>query len=180
MNQKMQDALNAQVNAELYSAYLYLSMAAHFEAANLPGFAHWMRMQTMEEVFHAMKIFDFVVERGSRAELQPIEGPPIEFGTPLDIMQAAYAHEQHITGLIHSLYNLAAEEKDHAARVMLEWFITEQVEEEKAASGIAEQLRMIGDCSHALLMLDREMGARVVSPLVAGAVMGGGTAAAAG
>ncbi len=180
MNQRMQDALNAQVNAELYSAYLYLSMVAHFEAINLPGFAHWMRIQTMEEVFHAMKIFDFINERGGRAVLQPIEGPPVEFGSPLDIIQAAYAHEQHITGLIHALYDLATEEKDHATRVMLEWFVTEQVEEEKNASTIVDQLQMIGDNPQSLFMLDRELGARVLSPMIATAILGGGTAAAAG
>lgn len=160
MNQRMQDALNAQVNAELYSAYIYLSMAAHFKAVNLPGFAHWMRIQTMEEVAHAMKIFDFINERGGRAVLQTIEGPPVEFGAPLDVMQAAYDHERHVTSLIHSLYDLAIEEKDHATRIMLEWFVTEQVEEEDNTSSIVDQLQMMGDHPQGLFMLDRELAAR--------------------
>lgn len=174
MNQKMQDALNAQVNAELYSAYLYLSMVAHFEAVNLPGFGHWMRIQAMEEVAHAMRLFDFINERGGRSILDAIEGPPVEFGSPLDIMQAAYEHEQHVTRLIHSLYDLATEEKDHATRVMLEWFITEQVEEEDNASSIVDQLTTIADHPQGLFMLDRELGTRPMPPDILPGVGGEG------
>lgn len=160
LNEKVQDALNAQVNHELYAAYLYLAMSAHLEAMNLPGFAHWMRVQSQEEVSHAMKIFDFINERGGRAELEAIAQPPVEFGTPLDVMQAAYEHEQKVTRLIHDLYELATQEGDYATRIMLEWFVTEQVEEEQNAIQIVEKLRMIGDHPHGLLMLDRELGTR--------------------
>jgi ferritin len=156
----MQNAINEQIKDELYSAYLYLSMAAYFEAASLPGFASWMRMQSQEEVDHAMKFFDFVNERGGRVELQAIEQPTVEFESPLAVFEATYEHEQKVTGLIHNLYALAVEEKDYAAQVMLHWFIDEQVEEEATASQIVDLLERIGDKDQGLIMIDRELGRR--------------------
>lgn len=160
LSKAMQDAINEQVRDELYSAYLYLSMAAYFEATSLPGFAAWMRAQSQEEVTHAMKFFDFVNERGGRVELHAIEQPPVEFESPRDVFEATYEHEQKVTGLIHDLYKLALEENDYAAQVMLHWFIDEQVEEEDGVSQILDTLKRIGDKDQGLIMLDRELGQR--------------------
>jgi ferritin len=160
LSEAMQNAINKQIKDELYSAYLYLSMAAYFEAASLPGFASWMRAQSQEEVDHAMKFFDFVNERGGRVELRAIEQPTVEFESPLAVFEATYEHEQKVTGLIHNLYALAVEEKDYAAQVMLHWFIDEQVEEEATASQIVDLLERIGDKDQGLIMLDRELGRR--------------------
>jgi ferritin len=156
----MQDAINGQIRDELYSAYLYLSMAAYFEANSLSGSAHWMRVQAQEEVAHAMKFFDFVSERGGRVELQAIDQPPVEFGSPLDVFQMTLEHEQKVTSLIHDLYKVALEEDDYAAQVMLHWFIEEQVEEEDSASQILDTLERLGDSDQGLIMLDRELGRR--------------------
>lgn len=156
----MQAALNAQIKAELDSAYLYLSMAAHFEAVNLGGFAKWMRLQAKEEQGHAMRIFDFVVERGGRVVLEAVDKPQTDFGRPVEVFQQVLEHERKVTGLIHDLYAMAQSEKDYASQVMLHWFIEEQVEEESTAEGIVERLRLAGDAGAALLLLDRELGAR--------------------
>ena len=164
IGKKMQDALNEQVNAELYSAYLYLSMVAYFESVNLPGFATWMRVQTQEEVVHAMKIYDYVNERGGRVILKPIDGPPAEWKSPLDAFEAAYKHEQKVTGLINGLVNLAIEEKDHAANMFLQWFVSEQVEEENSADTIVQKLKLMADAPGGMYMLDKEMGQRVFTP----------------
>jgi ferritin len=160
LSKAMQDAINEQVRDELYSAYLYLSMAAYFEVTSLPGFAAWMRAQSQEEVEHAMKLFDFVNERGGRVKLHAIEQPPVEFESPRDVFEATYEHEQKVTGLIHDLYELALEENDYAAQVMLHWFIDEQVEEEDGVSQILDTLERIGDRDQGLIMLDRELGQR--------------------
>jgi len=160
LSKMMQDAINEQIKDELYSAYLYLSMAAYFEAESLPGFATWMRAQSQEEVEHAMKFFDFVNERGGRVELHAIEQPTVSFESPLAVFQATYEHEQKVTGLIHDLYELALEESDYAAQVMLHWFIDEQVEEEGSVSEILDTLERIGDKDQGLMMLDRELGQR--------------------
>ena len=160
LSKVMQDAINEQIKNELYSAYLYLSMAAYSEAANLPGFAHWMRMQSQEEVEHAMKFFDFVNECGGRVVLQAIDRPPVEFESPLDVFEKTLEHECKVTAMIHRLYELALEENDHPTQVLLQWFIEEQVEEEESAAQIVGTLKMIGDKPHALLMLDRELGRR--------------------
>jgi ferritin len=160
LSKAMQDAINEQIKNELYSAYLYLSMAAYSEAANLPGFAQWMKVQSQEEVEHAMKFFDFVNERGGRVVLQAIDQPPVEFESPLDIFEKTLEHERKVTGLIHRLYELALKENDYAAQVMLHWFIEEQVEEEQNAAQILETLQMVGDKTQALFMLDRELGKR--------------------
>ncbi len=160
MQPTVEKAFNTQIRHELDSGYLYLSMSAHFEAANLPGLARWMRLQAQEELAHAMRLYDHVVERGGRVVLQGIEKPQSEFGTPLSIFEAALAHEKKITGLIEKLFETAVTKKDYAAQLALQWFIGEQVEEEQNASAIVEQLRLVGDNPAALLMMDRALGAR--------------------
>ena len=160
LSKAVQDAINEQVKDELYSAYLYLAMDAYFESMSLPGFAAWMRAQSQEEVAHAMKLFDFINERGGRVELQAIEQPPVDFDSPRDVFEATYEHEQKVTALIHDLYEVALEENDYAAQVMLHWFIDEQVEEEASVSQILDMLERIGDSEQGLIMLDRELGQR--------------------
>lgn len=157
---EVQDAMNEQIKNELYSAYLYLSMVAHFEAVNLPGFAHWMRMQSNEEVAHAMKFFDFINERGGRVELKAIEQPPVEWGSPLDIFESALNHEQKVTAMINNIYEIAVAQKDYASQNMLQWFIDEQVEEEKSAGDIVETLKMFGERDTVVLLMDRQLGER--------------------
>jgi ferritin len=164
LNKTVQYAINQQIKHEFYSAYLYLSMSAYYETLNLPGFAHWMRLQHQEELTHAMKFFDFVNDREGSVELQAIEQPPSEFQSPLDIFQQSLEHERKISGMIHRLYELAVREKDYPTQALLQWFITEQVEEEKNASQVVEQLKMTGGDTTALLMLDRELAARTTAP----------------
>ena len=164
ISKKMQDALNDQVNAELYSAYLYLAMVAYFESVNLPGFAAWMRAQTQEEVMHAMKIYDFVNERGGRVTLKAIDQPPAQWKSALDAFGAAYKHEQLVTGRINDLVNLAAEEKDHATNSFLQWFVNEQVEEEMSVDNVVKQLKMAENAPGTMFMIDRELGQRVFTP----------------
>ncbi len=164
IGKKMQEALNEQINAELYSAYLYLSMVAYFESINLPGFANWMRVQTQEEVMHAMKIYDYVNERGGRVILKSIGEPQAEWKSPLAAFEAAYGHEQKVTALINGLVNLSIEEKDHAANMFLQWFVNEQVEEESSADAIVQKLKLMADAPGGMYMLDNEMGQRVFTP----------------
>ena len=166
LSQRMLEELNKQVNAELYSAYLYLSMAAYFESINLKGFANWMRVQAQEELTHAMRFFDYINERGGVVKLAAIEQPPTEWKSPLDVFDATYKHEVKVTGMINSLVNLAMKEKDHATYNMLQWFVAEQVEEEASADGIRRQLKLIGKDGRGILMLDRELGQRVFTPPV--------------
>lgn len=160
INAKVQEALNAQINKELYSAYLYLSMSAHFEAQSLPGFAKWTRMQADEEKEHALRIFDFIVERSGRVTLKAIDQPPSEWGSPLEVFEVVLEHEKKVTQSIHELYALAIKENDYATQVMLQWFINEQVEEEANASLMVEQLRMAADHRGIILHLDRHAGKR--------------------
>jgi len=160
LSQAMQDAINEQIKNELYSAYLYLSMAAYSEAANLPGFAHWMRLQAKEEVEHALKFFDYVNERSGRVLLGAIGQPPAEFESPTRVFEQTLEHERKVTGMIHKLYELALKEKDYPTQVMLQWFIDEQVEEEANATQILELLKRTGETGHALAMLDRQLAAR--------------------
>ena len=152
--------INEQIKHEFDSAYIYLAMAAHFEAANLPGFAHWMRLQAKEEVAHGMRLFDYMNDRGWRVTLQALDEPPATFDAPLSVFRAALDHERKITVLIHELYQLALEKRDFATQAQLQWFITEQVEEEKSAAAIVDQLEMAGDNRAALLFMDRQLGAR--------------------
>ncbi len=160
LSKGLQDAVNEQIKQEINSAYLYLSMSAHCESNSLPGMAKWLRVQWQEEQSHAMKLFDYLSLRGGRAVLQAIDRPPDGFKSPLDIFQKVLVHEQKVTALINKLYELALKENDHATQVELQWFIKEQVEEEKNASSIIEQLKMIGDSTSALLMLDKALGTR--------------------
>lgn len=160
LSEKMQAAMNKQINAELHSAYLYLSMVAYFEDKNLSGFAHWMRLQASEEMTHAMKFFDFINERRGRVLLEPIAAVQTEWESPLAAFEGALAHEQKVTGMIHDLVDLAIQEKDHAANSFLQWFVDEQVEEEASADAIVQQLKMVGDSPQGLFLLDREMATR--------------------
>ena len=161
LDKKMQEALNDQVNAELYSSYMYLSMSAYFASINLQGFAGWMRAQAQEELFHAMKIHEYVIERGGRALLGEIEGPPTDWGSPLETFEAVHSHEQKVSGLINGLVDLAMELRDHATSSFLRWFVDEQVEEEASADGVVQKLRLVAGAPGGLFMLDRELGTRV-------------------
>jgi ferritin len=160
LSQAMEKALNDQVNAEMYSAYLYLSMNAYFKSVNLDGFATWMYCQAQEEMIHAMKIYDFVNSRGGRVSLQAIDAPPASWDSPLAVFEATLNHEKKVTALINGLVDIAVEEKDHATNAFLQWFVTEQVEEEESADGVLQQLKLLGDAGGGLFMLDREMGGR--------------------
>ena len=160
INKTIQDAMNNQIQAELYSSYLYLSMAAFFESLNWGGFAHWMRRQSQEEVEHAMKFFAHINDRDGRVELKAIEAPPFAFESPVAVFRMAYEHEQKVTGLIHDLYKLATEQKDYAALSMLKWFVDEQVEEEKNTHAIVDKLDKIGESKMGFFMLDHELGQR--------------------
>lgn len=164
IKKKMQEALNYQLNRELYSSYLYLSMSAYFQSINMEGFAHWMRVQTQEELAHAMKFYDYLVQRKGRVTLSSIEDPPLEWGSPLEAFEHVYEHEQKVTGLINDLVDLAISEQDHATNNFLQWFVTEQVEEEESASEVVEKLKLVGDATEGLFMLDKELGQRVFNP----------------
>jgi ferritin len=160
LSKKLLDALNLQINNELYSSYLYLSMAAHFEAVNLPGFANWMRIQSDEENGHGMKFYHYINERSGRVVLQAIAKPPVDYKTPLDVMKKVLEHEKKVTGTIEALYELSMKEKDYPTQVMLQWFISEQVEEEKNAADIIELLKNIGDSPAGLAMVDQRLSYR--------------------
>ncbi|MFQ6098440.1 MAG: ferritin [Armatimonadota bacterium] len=161
LSENVQEALNKQINVELYSSYLYLAMSAWFEAENLRGMAHWMRVQAQEENVHAMKIYDHVYARGGRVVLQAIEAPPAEWESPLGAFEAAYKHECGISARINDLVNLAAEEGDHATQNFLQWFVAEQVEEEASADEVVKKLQLLQDAPRGLIMmLDAELGQR--------------------
>ena len=167
-NKRIQDAINDQIQRELESAQIYLSMAAYFDSVDLPGFAQWMKMQFQEEQAHAFRFYDFVFDRGGQVILQALGQPPTEFQSPLDAFERTLAHEQKVTGHINDLYALAVEERDYSSQIFLQWFVEEQVEEEKSAGDIMAMLKRIGDNEHALIMLDRELGQRQ-PPVEAGA-----------
>ncbi len=160
LNEKMEKALNDQINEELYSSYLYLSMAAWFESENLPGCAAWMQAQAREENGHAMKFFKFINERRGRVTLQAIKEPVQEWKSALAAFEASLNHEQHITACIDKLMNLAIAQKDHASAAMLQWFVNEQVEEEANVDAIVQRLKMAEKAPGALLMLDHALGER--------------------
>ncbi len=170
INPKVETALNDQLNAELYSAYLYLSMSAYYTSINLPGFANWMHVQAQEEMVHAMKFYTYINDRGGKVALQPIQGPPTDWASPAAPFSDSYAHEQKVTALINSLVDLSIEERDHATRTFLEWFVTEQVEEEANSDAIVKKLKLVGADGSGLFMLDRELATRVFVPPTAGAV----------
>lgn len=160
INPKIEEAFNKQLNAELYASYLYLSMAANFEALNWPGMATWMKAQAQEEYGHAMKFYGAIHERSGRVKLMPIDAPKLEWPAPLAAFEDAYKHECKVTGMINDLMNLALGEKDHAAVVFLQWFVEEQVEEEASVLAIVEQLKRIGDVTGPLFMMDHNLGQR--------------------
>ena len=160
---KITKAFNDQIMHEFYSAYLYLSMAAWLETEGLEGMGRWMRVQAMEEMTHAMKFFDHILERGGEPELLAIEKPPVKWDSPLAAFENAFAHEQFISGKINELMTLSLSESDHASNAFLQWFVTEQVEEEESVSEIVDQLQLIEDDRGALFMLDRELGQRAAA-----------------
>jgi len=161
ISKKMEKAINDQINAEMYSSYLYLSMAADLDGKALAGFSNWMKIQAQEELYHAMKMYDYVLERGGAIKLDVIEAPQTEWKTPLAIFQAAYKHELLVTSLINDLVDLAIKEKDHATNNFLQWYVKEQVEEEASADEIVQKLKLIGSQGNGLFMLDKEMTTRL-------------------
>lgn len=160
MNKKIEKAINEQINAEMYSAYLYLAMAAYFDGQTLSGFANWMKVQAKEEMTHAMKFYHFVYERGGAVTLEAIDKPPANFKSALDIAEQVLKHEQKVTGMINGLYELAVKEKDYAFQSFLKWFIDEQVEEEASASELIDKVKLAGDNGHGLYLLDKELAGR--------------------
>ena len=156
----MQKALNGQLNAEIYSSYLYLSMNAYFKSANLDGFANWMKAQAQEELMHAMKFYDFIHQRGGRVLLTAIDTPPTDWDSPLSVFEDTLQHEEKVTGFINELVDIAMEERDHATQIFLQWFVTEQVEEEENVGSVLEQLKLLGDARQGLFLMDRELASR--------------------
>jgi ferritin len=163
LSQKVLDAFNAHLNAEAFSAHIYMSMSAYFQSINLKGMAHWMRLQADEETTHEMKFFDYILSRGGKVVLERIDAPTTEWDSPLAAFEAAYEHEKLITGKINTLVDLSLAESDHASNAFLQWFVTEQVEEEDSVSDIVDQLKLIADDRGALFMLDRELGQRAAA-----------------
>lgn len=157
---KIQQAFNKHLNAESYSAHLYQSMSAYFQTVNLKGMANWMRLQADEETTHEMKFFDYILARGGKVELGQIDAPPTEWESPLAAFEDAYEHEKLITAKINDLVDLCLSESDHASNAFLQWFVTEQVEEEESVSEIVDQLKLVGDAPGGLFMLDKELGQR--------------------
>ncbi len=163
LTESMQEALNSQLSKEMYSSNLYLAMSAYFQTVNLKGFAHWMRLQAQEETTHAMKFFDYIISRNGNVKIGTIEQPPYEWDSPLAAMEAALEHEKKVTRSITDLANLAINEGDHATHIFLQWFITEQIEEEATVLEIVEKLKMIGDWKGGILLIDNELGKRTLS-----------------
>ena len=166
ISKKMEDALNKQLNRELFSSYLYLSMASYFESLNLTGMAHWMKLQSEEEHVHSMKFFDFIQKIGGRVILEQIDKPQTEWESPKRAFEDALAHEEFITKNINELTDLAIEERDHSTKTFLQWYVDEQVEEEATTNDIVQKFNLIEDSKSGLYMLDRELGTRVLSPNV--------------
>ena len=166
LSKKLEEALNAQVNAEFWSSYLYLSMSADFAVKGLPGFANWMNIQFQEEKDHAIKFFDYIISRDGKPDLRPIAEVDKEWKTPLDAFKSTLEHEQVVTKLINNLYTLATEEQDYATQSTLKWFIDEQVEEEKNAQAIIDTLKIIGDNGYGIYQVDKELALRVYVPIV--------------
>ena len=164
LSEKIQTALNEQLNAELYSSYLYLSMSSYFKSINLEGFANWMNVQAREELMHAMKFYDFVLQRGGKVVLKAVEAPPTDWNSSLNVFENALKHEQKVTGLINQLVGLALAENDHATNIFLQWFVTEQIEEEESADYVVQQLKFVDGAKSGLFMMDRELSKRVLGP----------------
>lgn len=163
MKESVERAINEQIRAEFYSAYVYLSMSARFEELNFKGAAQWMRMQWQEETAHAMKFFDFLIRRGGCPQLRSLSAPEVSFDTLLQAFEDALAQERDVTERIHALYELAVEKKDYSLRTLLHWFIDEQVEEEEAVEEIIQSLKLTGDTGEGLFLIDRELGQRTTA-----------------
>ncbi len=161
LSKKIEDALNQQINAEIYSAYLYLSMSAYFENKSLSGLANWMYVQYQEEMSHAMKFYRYINSRGAKVILKEIKAPQNTWKDSVDIFTNVLNHERHVTSLINSLVDLAIQEKDHATNNMLQWFVAEQVEEEATAEEILEKMKRLSDSKNGLYLIDKELSARV-------------------
>ena len=161
LSEKIMEALNKQVNREIYSAYLYLSMSAYSTFKGLKGFANWFMVQYQEEMVHAMKFYDYINDQGGRIKLMAIEQPPAEFGSPLEMFEKTLDHEKFVTKCINDLVDLAIEEKDNATRIFLQWFVTEQIEEEANDNEIIAKLKLVGKEGNRLFMIDKELGTRV-------------------
>lgn len=164
ITEKLEKAINYQINRELFSEYYYLSMAAYFNAAGLSGFENFFLVQVEEERFHAMKMYRFLNEKGGRVTLDAIEAPKTEFNSPIEVFQLAYDHEKLVSSLINDLMDLAISENDHAAKNFLNWFVEEQVEEEASMEGILNKLKLINGEGHGLLMMDAELAQRTFTP----------------
>lgn len=163
LKELIQNALNAQLTREMYSSNLYLAMSGYFQSINLKGFAHWMRVQAQEETTHALKFFDYLLERGGLVKVSSIDAPPSQWDSPLAAMEDALKHEQYVTKKINELADLAIKEGDHATQIFLQWFVTEQIEEEATVNEIVEKLKMIGDWKGGLLMIDNDLGKRAIN-----------------
>ncbi len=164
ISETMAKAINDQINAEIYSSYLYLSMSAYTSYEGLPGTANWLRIQAQEEMTHAMRFYAYLNRVGARVKLAAIDEPPQAFESPVQIFEEVQAHERKVTGLINNLVNVAREENDHATEIELQWFVTEQVEEEENVGDILSQLKLAGTTGGGLFMIDRELGSRVFTP----------------
>ncbi|MCF7848953.1 MAG: ferritin [Kiritimatiellales bacterium] len=161
ISKKIQDALNEQVNKEFYSAYLYLAMSAYCDGIGLPGFSKWMRFQYEEEIIHVTKMYDYILSQGGDMHLQQIDEPPKTYGTPLEIFETTLAHEQMVTKRINDLMGLAMDERDYATQTFMQWYVTEQVEEESNVNNVLQPLRMVGEDKGGLMMIDQQLGQRL-------------------
>jgi ferritin len=164
ITKKMVESLNEQINKELYSAYLYLSMAAYAASIGLNGFANWFNVQVKEELTHADKFYNYVIQQGGRVSLREIEKPPENFSSAIDVFKKTLAHEQKVTKRINNLVNLASKEKDYATNTFLQWFVTEQVEEEANANEILQKINLVGKDGNGLLTIDSQLATRVFVP----------------
>jgi ferritin len=164
LSERITEALNKQINNEIYSAYLYLSMSAHSTFIGLKGFANWFMVQYQEELVHAMKIYDYINAQGGQVKLMAVAQPPTEFGSPLEMFEKTLEHEKFVTKCINDLVDLAIEEKDHASNIFLQWFVTEQIEEEANDNEIISKLKLVGKEVNGLFMIDKELAARVFTP----------------
>lgn len=163
ISDNMSKTMNEQINREMYSAYLYMAMSTHCSTLGLKGFAKWFMIQYHEEMYHAMKIYEYLLRQGVSVQLQPIKGPPTEFSSALDMFEKTLEHERYITRCINDLMEQAIAEKDHATQIFLQWYITEQVEEEENDNDIIAQLKLVGDSAHGLMMVDRELAIRTTT-----------------
>ncbi|MDP3830290.1 MAG: ferritin [Ignavibacteriaceae bacterium] len=159
----LENAINNQINTEFYSSYLYLSMSAYFEAKSFSGFAKWMVIQAQEEYTHAMKFYTYLIQKGGMVKLSQIDEPKQEWKSLIDVFEDTYEHEQKVTASINAIVDLALQEKDHATVSFLNWFVTEQVEEEATVQKIVDDLKLIGDNNNGLFMMDRELGQRATT-----------------